>query len=124
MTVITHAKSAAVFSWNGESLEEYWYCILNVLIKTEDDGKGHIPDLIVDDGVEMTLLIHEGKNVEYFTLKDDTIPEPSFTENSEFKIVQTIIKRQLEGGDTDKWNKSVNTCMGVSEENSTGVHHL
>ena len=60
---------------------------------------------------------------EFFT-KDGTIPDPSSTDNAEFKIVQTIIKRQLEGGKTDKWNKIVNTCMGVSEETSTGVHNL
>ena len=32
MDVITHDKSAAVFTWNIESLEEYWDYILNVLI--------------------------------------------------------------------------------------------
>ena len=53
-----------------------------------------------------------------------TITYPSSTDNSEFKIVQTIIKRQIEGGDTDKWNKLFNTCMGLSEETSTGIHHL
>ena len=61
MAVITHDESADVFSWKGESLKEYWECILNALIYPEDDGKGHIPDLIVDDGGDMTLLIHEGK---------------------------------------------------------------
>ena len=72
----------------------------------------------------MTLLIHEGNKAEDLFLKDSTIPGPRSTENVYFKIVQTIIKRQLEGNDTDKWKKIVNTCMGVSEETSTGVHHL
>ena len=58
MSVITHDKYSAVFSWKGEILEEYWYFILNVLVYPEDDGKGHRPDLIVDDGDDMTLLIH------------------------------------------------------------------
>ena len=57
-------------------------------------------------------------------LKDGNIPDPIFMENSQFKIFQTIIKRQLEGGETDKWNKIVNTCMGVSEETSTRVRHM
>ena len=72
----------------------------------------------------MTLLIHEGKKVEDLFLKDDTIPDPRSTDNAQFMILQTIVKRQLEVGETDKWNKIVNTCMGVSEETSTGVHHL
>ena len=124
MYFITHDEYAAVFSWKGESPKEYWYCILNALIQTEDDGKGHRPDLIVDDGGDTTLLIHEGNKEEELFLKVGTIPDPISMENVELKIVQTIIKRQLEGGETDKRNKMVNTCMGVSEENSTGVHHI
>ena len=113
--VITHDESAAVFSWKVESIEEYWYCILNDLIYPEDDGKGHRPDLIFDDGGNMNLLIHEDNKSEELLLNDGTIPEPISTDNVEFNIVQTIIKRQLEGGDMDKWNKVVNTCMGFSE---------
>ena len=72
----------------------------------------------------MTLLIHEGKKVEDLLLKDVTFPDPSSTYNVDFNIVQTIIKCQLEGGETGKWKKIVNLCMGVSEDTSTGVHHL
>ena len=32
VAVITHDNYAAVFPWTGESLKEYWYCILNALI--------------------------------------------------------------------------------------------
>merc|ERR1711966_87361 len=46
------------------------------------------------------------------------------TDNAEFKIVLTIIKRLLEAGETDKWNKIAKRCMGVSEETTTGVHRL
>ena len=72
----------------------------------------------------MTLLVHEGKNVEDLFLKDGKIPDPSSTDNPEFNIVITIIKRQLQGVETDKQNKIVSTCMGVSEKTSTGFHHL
>ena len=51
VAVITHGESSAVFSWKGESVEEYWDCILNALIYPEDYGKGYRPNLIVDDGV-------------------------------------------------------------------------
>lgn len=40
------------------------------------------------------------------------------------KIVLTILKRLLEGGETDKWNKIAKRCRGVSEETTTGVHRL
>ena len=60
VAVIKHDEPAAVFPWKSESLEEYWDWILNALIYPEDDGKGHIPDLIVDDGSDVTLIINKG----------------------------------------------------------------
>ena len=64
MDIITHDESADVFSWKGESIEEYWYCIMNALIQMEGGDKGHRPDLIIYYGGDMTLLIHEVKKVE------------------------------------------------------------
>merc|ERR1712238_234249 len=121
---IARDESAAVFAWKGESLEEYWECTLNAVTWPEDDGKGCGPDLIIDDGGDMTLLIHEGKKAEDLFLKDGTLPDPSTTDNAEFKIVLTTIKRLLESGETDKWNLISSRCLGVSEETTTGVHRL
>jgi adenosylhomocysteinase len=72
----------------------------------------------------MTLLIHEGKKAEEQFAKDKTLPNPDSTDNAEFKIVLTIIKRGLEAGELDKWTKIAVRCMGVSEETTTGVHRL
>ena len=77
VAVITHDESTAVFSCKGDSLEEYWNCILNALIYLEDDGKGHRSDLIVDDGGDMTIIIHNSKKVDGFFHKDGTISDPS-----------------------------------------------
>jgi len=121
---IARDESAAVFAWKGESLEEYWECTLSAITWPTDDGKGDGPDLIVDDGGDMTLLIHEGKKAEDVFAKDGTLPDPSSTDNAEFKIVLSIIKRLLESGVKDKWNKLAVRCMGVSEETTTGVHRL
>jgi len=123
---IARDESAAVFAWKGESLEEYWECTLNAVTWPEDDGKGHGMDIIVDDGGDMTLLIHEGKKAEdaFNESGGKILPDPSSTDNAEFKIVLTIIKRLLEAGETDKWNKIAKRCKGVSEETTTGVHRL
>jgi len=121
---IARDGSAAVFAWKGETLEEYWECTLNAVTWPEDDGKGQGMDIIVDDGGDMTLLIHEGKKAEDLFKKDGTLPDPSSTTNAEFKIVLTIIRRLLESGETDKWNKIAKRCVGVSEETTTGVHRL
>ena len=102
VAAITHDEPGALFYWKGESLEEYWDCILNALIWQEDDGKEYRTDLIFDDRGDMIFLIYEGKKVEDFLLKAGTRPEPSSMDNAEFNIFQTIIKNQLEAGETDK----------------------
>lgn len=120
---IARDASAAVFAWKGETLEEYWECTLNAITWPEDDGKGDGPDIIVDDGGDMTLLIHEGYKAEEAFAKDGTLPDPESTDNAEFKIVLSICKRLL-SKDPMKWHKLAARCKGVSEETTTGVHRL
>merc|ERR1740115_198119 len=115
--------SAAVFAWKGESLEEYWECTLNAITWPTDDGQGDGPDLIVDDGGDMTLLIHEGKKAEDEFEKNGTIPDPASTDNAEFKCVLGLIARCLKT-DPKKWSKTAARMQGVSEETTTGVHRL
>ena len=43
-----------VFAWKGETLEEYWDCTYEAL--TYAHGLG--PQFVVDDGGDVTLLIH------------------------------------------------------------------
>ena len=120
---IARDGSAAVFAWKGETLEEYWECTMNAITWTNPDAKGDGPDLIVDDGGDMTLLVHEGWKAENAYAKDGTLPDPSSTDNAEFKIVLTIIKRTLPQ-QPDKWHKVAARMKGVSEETTTGVHRL
>ena len=56
-----------VFAWKGETLEEYWWCAEQAL--TWPDGEG--PNMILDDGGDVTLLVHKG--VEYE--KAGAVPE-------------------------------------------------
>src|SRR5438045_2100754 len=49
-----------VFAWKGESLEEYWWCTNQAI--SFRDGKG--PQLVVDDGGDVTLFIHKGYELE------------------------------------------------------------
>jgi len=120
---IARDESAAVFAWKGETLEEYWECTLNAITWTNPDKFGDGPDMIVDDGGDMTMLIHEGFKAENAYAKDGTVPDPNSTDNAEFKIVLAIIKRTLPI-QADKWHKVAKRMMGVSEETTTGVHRL
>jgi len=120
---IARDGSAAVFAWKGETLEEYWECTMNAISWTDPDEKGDGPDLIVDDGGDMTLLVHEGYKAEDAFAKDGTLPDPESTDNAEFKIVLSQVKRTL-SVDPQKWHKVAARMFGVSEETTTGVHRL
>jgi len=119
---IARDGSAAVFAWKGETLEEYWECTLNAITWPMDD-KGDGCDMIVDDGGDMTLLIHEGVKAEIAYEANGTLPDPSSSDNAEFKIVLTIIKRLLPEN-PNKWRRLAERMVGVSEETTTGVHRL
>ena len=119
---IARDGSAAVFAWKGETLEEYWECTLNAITWPVDD-KGDGCDMIVDDGGDMTLLIHEGKKAEIAYAKDGTLPDPNSTDNAEFKIILQLIRRELPK-QPKKWHTLADRMIGVSEETTTGVHRL
>src|SRR5499427_697211 len=53
-------QGTPVFAWKGETLEEYWWCTVEALVWP--DGSG--PNLIVDDGGDATLLVHNGAEFE------------------------------------------------------------
>ncbi|KAK4489151.1 hypothetical protein RD792_004945 [Penstemon davidsonii] len=111
--------SAAVFAWKGETLQEYWWCTERAL----DWGPGGGPDLIVDDGGDATLLIHEGVKAEEEYEKSGTLPDPTSTDNPEFQIVLGLIKDGLKD-DPKKYTKMKERLVGVSEETTTGVKRL
>jgi adenosylhomocysteinase len=48
------AKNIPVFAWKGESEEEFWWCIEKTII-----AKDWVPNLILDDGGDLTKIMHE-----------------------------------------------------------------
>lgn len=111
--------TANVFAWKGETLEEYWWCTYQALNWPGRDG----PNLIVDDGGDATLLIHEGVKAEAEFKKSGKLPDPDSTEDPEFKIVLNLLRNTLQK-EPQKWTKMAKGMHGVSEETTTGVHRL
>jgi len=107
------AAGVPVFAWKGESLEEYWWCTNQAL---DHDGKG--PQLVVDDGGDVTLLIHKGYELEN---GDGWVNTPS--ESHEEKVIKDLLK-QVHAEDPQRWHRVVKEWRGVSEETTTGVHRL
>ena len=103
-----------VFAWKGETLEEYWDLTLKAV--TFPGGKG--PQLVVDDGGDVTLLIHKGCELEEGS---DWIETPSGSR--EEQVIKDLLKR-VHKEDPLRWTSIAKEWRGVSEETTTGVHRL
>src|SRR5947209_9784419 len=103
-----------VFAWKGESLEEYWWCTYQAL--THPDGKG--PQLVVDDGGDVTLLIHKG-----YELENGSDWVNSASDNHQEQVIKDLLKR-VHAEDPQHWHTLAKEWRGVSEETTTGVHRL
>jgi adenosylhomocysteinase len=108
------ASGTPVFAWKGETLEEYWWCTWKAIIFPGDKG----PQLIVDDGGDVTLLIHKGYEMEN---GDDWVNTPS--DNHEVKVIKDLLK-DIAKNQPGIFHTIVKDLKGVSEETTTGVHRL
>jgi adenosylhomocysteinase len=106
--------SAAVFAWKGETLEEFWWCTEMAL--TWPDGSG--PDLIVDDGGDATLFVHQGVKAE----NDPTLFDKKYDE-LDMQCLMDRLKVNYDSKPTH-WQRVADGIRGVSEETTTGVHRL
>ncbi|MBV9301907.1 MAG: adenosylhomocysteinase [Acidobacteriaceae bacterium] len=108
------ASGVPVFAWKGETLEEYWWCTYQAI--SHSGGKG--PQLVVDDGGDVTLLIHKGYELEEGS---DWANAPA--SNHEEKVIKDLLKR-IYAEDPTRWHSIASEWRGVSEETTTGVHRL
>ena len=49
------ASGIPVFAWKGETEDEYWACVENTIHGPD----GWVPNMILDDGGDLTVLMHE-----------------------------------------------------------------
>ena len=109
------ARGVPVFAWKGETAADYWECTRQAL--SFPGGKG--PTLVVDDGGDITLLIHKGYEAEH---NPDSLTCPPDASDDERELV-ALIRRTL-AEDPQKWTRTVADWKGVSEETTTGVMRL
>jgi len=108
------ATGVPVFAWKGETLDEYWECTWETLYWGNNQG----PQQIVDDGGDLTLLIHRG-----YSAENDASILDSDSGSEELGIVNKLLKRVLKEH-PGYFHKIVPEVVGVSEETTTGVHRL
>ena len=118
----THDAPAGipVFAWKGETLEEYWWCTFQAL----HWGNGQGPNLILDDGGDATLLVHQAAPNSIEPVKPPSSRPPQTTK-SLCCVLQTFSRTSMIPAKTDFWDDyRAKAIKGVSEETTTGVHRL
>jgi adenosylhomocysteinase len=108
-----------VFAWKGETLAEYWDEAEKVFDFTDGNGDLIGPNVLLDDGGDITLLVHQGVEFE----KIGSVPSQDSTDNEEYKEVLRVLARSLDN-DPQRWTTISAGIKGVSEETTTGVHRL
>jgi adenosylhomocysteinase len=109
------AGGTPVFAIKGESLKDYW----DYTARLFDWHGGGMPNMILDDGGDATMLVHHGLRAE----KGDTafLDKP---ENEEEEVFYALIKRLLKEKPKGWFADLAASIKGVSEETTTGVHRL
>src|SRR4051794_15111591 len=112
---IDNPQGVPVFAWKGESLEEYWWCTEQVINWPGGGG----PNMILDDGGDVRLLVHKG--VEYE--RAGAVPAAAEDDAEEWKFILDTLRRSL-ASDPQRFTKIAAEIKGVTEETTTGVMRL
>src|SRR5699024_7230483 len=106
-------QGVPVFAWKGETLEEYWACTDKILTWGDDEG----PNMILDDGGDATMLVHQCVEWE----KAGQVPPTTEDDSEEFSVFKARVRTTMEA-DPHKWRTVAERIKGVTEETTTGVH--
>jgi adenosylhomocysteinase len=109
------AAGIPVFAYKGETLKEYW----DYTAKLFDWHGGGVPNMILDDGGDATMLVHLGVRAEQ---GDVAFLETPGSEEEE--ILFALIRRLLAEKPKGWFGEVAASIKGVSEETTTGVHRL
>jgi adenosylhomocysteinase len=109
------AGGTPVFAVKGETLKDYW----DYTAKLFEWHGGGYPNMILDDGGDATMFVHQGVRAE----KGDTAFLDQHNSEEE-EIFYTLIKRMLKEKPKGWFGEIAKSIKGVSEETTTGVHRL
>jgi adenosylhomocysteinase len=109
------AGGVPVFAVKGESLKDYW----DYTARLFDWHGGGTPNMILDDGGDATMFVHQGLRAEH----GDTVFLDQHN-NEEEEVFFALIKRMLKEKPKGWFAQIATNIKGVSEETTTGVHRL
>ncbi|MGA2941218.1 MAG: adenosylhomocysteinase [Xanthobacteraceae bacterium] len=109
------AAGVPVFAVKGETLKDYW----DYTAKLFDWHGGGYPNMILDDGGDATMFVHQGCRAEH---GDTVFLDQHNSEEEEvfFALIKRILKEKPKG----YFAEIAKSIKGVSEETTTGVHRL
>lgn len=106
------ASGVGVFAWKGESLADYWWCTLQAM----NFSGGRLPNLIVDDGGDATLMIHMGVQAEQGSNVLDT-PSGSGDEHELKQLLKQVLAQRPglwqghgAAASARSWSRQLNTA--------------
>ncbi|HEY5347736.1 MAG TPA: adenosylhomocysteinase, partial [Rhizomicrobium sp.] len=108
------AAGVPVFAIKGETLDDYWEYTHRIF----EWSDGGVPNMILDDGGDATLLVHYGLRAEG---GDTAFLDKA--ENEEEVAFFASIKKRLKSK-PGWYGQIAKAIKGVSEETTTGVHRL
>ncbi|WP_181777266.1 adenosylhomocysteinase [Amycolatopsis pittospori] len=108
-------SGSAVFAWKGETLAEYWWCTDQLF----DFGDGRLPNMILDDGGDATLLIHKGVEFE----AAGAVPQATEEDPEEYTLVLRTLTDSI-ARDAGRFTRIAKEVRGVTEETTNGVKRL
>ncbi|MBX6375208.1 MAG: adenosylhomocysteinase [Acetobacteraceae bacterium] len=108
------ATGTPVFAVKGETLPEYWQYVRRTL----EWGDGGEPNMLLDDGGDLTLFVHLGHRAEQ---GDTAFLDGASNEEEEvlFALIRDTLKTK-----PGWFGRLAASIRGVSEETTTGVHRL
>ena len=109
------AAGIPVFAIKGESLKDYW----DYTAKLFEWHGGGTPNMILDDGGDATMLVHNGLRAEQGDIA--FLDKPT---SEEEEVFYALIKRLLKEKPKGWFAEIAKNIKGVSEETTTGVHRL
>jgi len=112
-------QGVPVFAWKGETLEEYWWCTEQVVDWPADAAGNTGPNMILDDGGDVTLLVHKGVAVE----KAGVVAPAAEDDSEEYGVILDVLTRSL-ARDPQRFTRIGAGIKGVTEETTTGVMRL
>jgi len=108
-------RGIPVFAWKGETLTEYWWCTGQALTWPGEAG----PNLILDDGGDATLLVHQGAEYE----RAGAVPAATDEDPEELAVILDLLRASV-AADGERFTRMGAGIIGVTEETTTGVHRL